>query len=353
MRLAALALALTLPGAGGSGAVSLGPRAAADRARPVAAPRAVGPVLARLDATAAIAAPAGELRSRGDGALTAEERTRRDAVIDALVAAEAGATESPETAEGPLQDALAAFADVAPLVSDDARAQEARAFALLALARTRLVLERPGDAEAALDEAIATVRDRPLPIGQFGPAMMQIHAQRAAARAAMAPASLAVRCAVPCRVLVDEQPFTEALPPGEHRVWVEALAPGQPVLRRTLQLSPGETVALTYEGTPPAPEIAPQTRPSAAPRRILPRWASVLGVAAGTGVAAAGGVLVGVDHRCPDLSDPREVPCLRILNTDAGGFALLGVGGAVAIAAVVILAIDEARARRARERGPR
>lgn len=343
MKLTALVLVLALPGMGGSGEVSLRPRAAASERG------TVRPVLARVDVSAEPAA--GELRSRGEAALTSEERARRDAAIEALVAAEAGATESPETAEGPLQDALAAFADVAPLVSDDARAQEARAYAMLALARTRLVLARPGDAEAALDEAIATVRDRPLPIEQFGPAMLELFTQRTAVRAAMPLASLAVRCAVPCRVLVDEQPFSDSLAAGDHRVWVEALAPGQPVLRRTLRLAPGESVELTYE-VPAAPEPEPRppvASPPAPPRRILPRWASVLGLAAGTGAAAAGGALVGVDHRCPDLSDPRQVPCLRILNTDAGGFALLGVGGAVAITAAVILAIDEVRARRARK----
>lgn len=349
MKLTALVLGLALPGMSGSDAVALRPRAAASERGTVSLPGVVRPVLARVDVSAEPAA--GELRSRGEAALTAEERARRDAAIEALVAAEAGATESPETAEGPLQDALAAFAEVAPLVSDDARAQEARAYAMLALARTRLVLARPGDAEAALDEAIATVRDRPLPIEQFGPAMMELFAQRTAARAAMPLASLAVRCAVPCRVLVDEQPFSDSLAAGDHRVWIEALAPGQPVLRRELRLAPGESVELTYQIRAPEPEPEPPVAtPPAPPRRILPRWASVLGLAAGTGAVAAGGALVGVDHRCPDLSDPRQVPCLRILNTDAGGFALLGVGGAVAITAAVILAIDEARARRARKR---
>jgi hypothetical protein len=57
---------------------------------------------------------------------------------------------------------------------------------------------------------------------------------------------------------------------------------------------------------------------------------------------------VAVDHRCPDLSDPRTTPCLRILDTDAGGFVLLAVGGALAITSAVILAIDEVRARRGR-----
>ena len=330
MRAAALAVAWTLGLPASAGAEPPPPRLA--RMLAVVEP---GPV---------------EPRSRGEGSLTADERARRDAAIEALVAAEAGATESPETAEGPLQDALRAFADVAPLVSDDARAQEARAYALLALARTRLVLGRPADARRALDEAIVTIRDRPLPIEQFGPAMKALFDERSAALAARPLASLAVRCSVPCRVLVDEQPFAQALPPGSHRVWVEALAPGRPVLRRELPLSSGEAVELTYEVEAPAPPARVEPPAPAPPARILPRWASVLGLAAGAGAVAAGGALVGVDHRCPDLADPREVPCLRILDTDAGGFALIGVGGAMAITAAVILAIDEVRARRARRR---
>lgn len=372
MRLAAalgVALLVALPGSAGAGTVSLRPRAAAASeagasvvevdaelarsaprrasGRRLAAAAEARGVLARADA---IAEPRGtELRSRGEGSLTADERARRDAAIDALVAAEALATESPETAEGPLQDALDRFTDVAPLVSDDARAQDARAFALLALARTRLVLERPSDAQAALDEAIATVRGRPLPVDQFGPALEALFQQRSGALAAMPPASLSVRCSVQCRVLVDEQPFTDVLPPGVHRVWVEALAPGQPVLRRTLRLSPGLAIEVIYEVEVPEPtRTEPARTPEPPRRRIVPRWVSVLGLATGTSVAVAGGVLVGVDHRCPDLADPREVPCLRILNTDTTGYALIGVGAASAISAAVILAIDEVRARKRR-----
>lgn len=333
MRLAAaLVVTLALPGVAGAGGLSLRPRTVLARASTIAEPPRVEP------------------RSRGQGSLGADERARRDAAIDALVAAEAHATESPETAEGPLQDALDGFADVAPLVSDDARAQQARAFALLALARTRLVLERPGDAQAALDEAIATVRGRPLPVDQFGPALMALFDQRSQALAQLPPASLSVRCSVPCRVLVDEQPFTDVLPAGVHRVWVEALEPGRPVLRRSLRLSPGLAIEVIYDVEAPKPAPREPEPASAPPRRIQPRWVSVLGLAGGASLAAAGGVLVGVDRRCPDLSDPREVPCLRILNTDGPGYVLLAVGSAAAISAAVILAIDEVRARRARKR---
>jgi hypothetical protein len=337
VRLGVLVLALALPGGVEPAAVPLRPRAP-ELSRPQLA-------IARLE----LAPEASASRSRGDGPLTAEERARRDAVVDALLAAEAQATESPETAEGPLQDALRGFFEVAPLVAGDARAQEARAFALLALARTRLVLGRPQDAAAAVDDAMITIHQGPLPVDQFGPAMAVLVDERATVLAPLPMASLTVRCSVPCLMLVDEQPFTDALVPGAHRVWVEALAPGLPVLRRALRLAPGESVELRYDVEAPAPAPRPLPSVPAAAKRVLPRWASVLGVAVGAGAVASGGVLVGVDLRCPDLGDPRQVPqCLRVLNTDTGGFVLLGVGSAMLVTAAVILAVDEIRARRAR-----
>lgn len=340
--LAAVAVALALPGPAGATAVPLRPRPSV----PVVARADVLPMLARLGP-----AEAEGPRSRGEGPLTDDERARRDAAIEALVAAEAQATETPETAEGPLHDALRGFSDVAPLVADDPRAQEARAYAQLALARTRLVLGRPQDAAATLDDALREAGKRPLPIEQFGPALAALHAERVAALGALPPATLTVRCSVPCRVLVDEHPLEGELLPGTHRAWVEALAPGLPVLRRALELQPGEAVELAYEVQAPAPTSGPAPvvdEPTTARRRILPRWASALGLGVGVGLVGAGGGLVGVDHRCPDLSDPRTTPCLRILDTDTGGFVLLGVGGAMAITAAVILAVDEVRARRGR-----
>ena len=347
MRLAWVLVAAEL-----SGSVPLRPRSREDAPAPqhasVVAARGAG----LAPAGPAPGEPAAEAaRSRGEGPLTAEEAARRDAAIEALVAAEALAIESPETAEGPLLDALQGFADVAPLVADDARAQEARTFALLALARTRLALGKQADAAAALDEALVIARGRALPVAQFGPGLRTFHDDRADLASSQPRASLAIRCSVPCLVLVDEQPFTDPLPPGSHRVWVEALAPGLPVLRRSTTLAPGRTVELEYVVQAPerAPSPVPDDEPTA-PRRFQPRWASVLGLAVGPSAAVVGGVLVGVDHRCPDLSDPRRVPCPRILNTDTGGFTLIGIGSAIAITAAVILAIDEVRARRGRKR---
>jgi hypothetical protein len=353
MTLPAMALALAVA-AGEPPQPELARWHAATAVRPAALggfaaqPLAPGRPLARLPA--APEAPA--IRSRGDAPVSAEEQARRDAVVEALLAAEAQATESPESAEEPLRAALRDFADLAPIVAEDAQAQEARAFAQLALARTLLVLERPQEAKDAIDDALRTLRGRTLPVAQFGPALTSLHDDRADHLAVQPPAELAVRCATACRVWVDEQPFDverRELAPGRHRVWVEARAPGKTVLRLELDLPPGELVELRYE-LERAPAAEPRPAPVAppAPRRILPRWATVLGVALGSSAAATGGVLWAVDHRCPDLSDPRQVPCPRILDTDAGGISLLAVGGAVAITAAVLLAVDEVRARRAR-----
>lgn len=311
--------------------------------------------LAYAPATEPTSARSPSLRSRGDGPPTTAEKTRRNEVVEALLQAEAEATERPESAEPALLDALARFADIAPLVARDDYAQSARTYAQLALARTRLVLDRPSDAVIAIDAALRIARGAPLPAAQFGPDLVALVDERVAALAERPPGTLRVTCHLPCRVWVDEQPFeTGPLPTGAHRVWIEAKQPGRPVLREDVEIRAGERLDLAYDvpddpslDDDPPPVDAAEPVPLA-PRRLLPRWASVLGLVAGGAGAGVGGGLVGVDHRCPDLSDPRQVPCLRILDTDAGGITLIALGSVVAVASAVILVIDERRGRRAR-----
>ncbi|MEM7155061.1 MAG: hypothetical protein AAF799_19590 [Myxococcota bacterium] len=291
------------------------------------------------------------LQSRGSGALSADEQARRDAVAQALLDAEAAATEHPETAEDALHDALDRFSEVAPLVGDDADAQKARTFALLALARTYLVLERPDDAAAVIDDALRAARGQAVPAKQFGPQLGALHDARMKALGGQAKATLVLDCTSPCRAWVDERPFDPESPellPGAHRVWVESTTAGQPVVREDLDLAAGQEATVRYEvELPPEPGSATATRADE-PRRLLPRWASVLALSLGTGLAGAGGALVAIDHRCPStLADPRSTDCLNILNTDSGGFALIGFGSVTAITAAVILIVDEIRDRRA------
>ncbi len=310
--------------------------------------------------------PDADVRSRGGAPLSAEDKARRNAVVEALLAAEAQATENPESAESVLLEALRNFGDVAPMVAEDDYAQSARVYAQLALARTRLVLDQPAGAAAALDTALRIARGTALPVNQFGPTLVALHDERAAVLGGLAPATLAVDCAAPCRVFVDERPYDgESLVPGHHRVWVEAEAPGVLVLRREVDLEPGEQRTLDYdrvpppvvptepaEDTPPTTTAPPAaTTPSEAPGRILPRWATVFGLATGVAVTGVGAALVAVDHRCPSLEDPRQVDCLNILDTDAGGWTLVGLGSAAVITSAVLLTVDEVRTRRARRRG--
>ncbi|MCX4245717.1 hypothetical protein [Paraliomyxa miuraensis] len=345
----ALALAPALPSATAA-ALPLHPRRS-----PAPAP-APALALARLAEPPATSETEPVL-SRGEGPMSSADRARRNTVVEDLLDAEALATESPQTAVPVLQAALRAMADVAPLVAHDDYAQQARVYAQLALARTHLVLDHHAEASESIDSALRIARGKPLPAAQFGPSLVALYDERVAAAAKVPPGVLEVRCTMPCRVLVDEQAFegSAELPAGPHRVWIEAVAPGIPVMRREIVTKPGERMELSFEAEGrPEPEPEPDPYPPDGPlpaKRILPRWASAIGLGLGVAAVGTGGALVGVDHRCPDLRDPREVPCLWILNTDAGGFALIGIGSAVAITAAVILAVDEVRAKRAKRRG--
>lgn len=303
-------------------------------------------------------APTPILRSRGNDPLDPVDKARRNAVVEDLLAAEAAATEHPETAEPALRRALRAFTEIAPLVADDDYAQSARTYAQLALARTRLVAGDRLAAIKALDAALRTARGAPLPVTQFGPSLGALYDERVAALAQHEAATLEVRCTAACRVLVDELPFEPGpLPAGHHRVWIESEHPGLPVLRREIDPTPGQVVTLDYDEAPaPAPEPTPTPAPPApAPtpaRRVLPRWTTGLGLGLGALTAGAGGALVGIDHRCtPSVADPREVPCARIYDTDAAGWTLVALGSAVVLTSAVILVVDEVRQRRARRAG--
>ncbi|MEM9455862.1 MAG: hypothetical protein AAGF11_16900 [Myxococcota bacterium] len=300
------------------------------------------------------AGPPPMLRSRGDGPLDPTDKTRRNAVVEDLLAAEAAATEDPQTAEPALQRTLRAFAEIAPLVADDDYAQSARTYAQLALARTRLVTgDRPGAIEA-LDTALRTARGAAMPVTQFGPSLSALYDERLAALAQQEPATLEVHCRSACRILVDERPFEPGpLPAGRHRVWIEAKHPGLPVLRREIDPVPAEVVTLHYDEAP-APEPAPApttTPPPPAPtpvRRVLPPWATGLGLGLGTLTAGGGGVLVGIDHRCTQsFRDPRRALCPEIYDTDAAGWTMVAVGSAIVVTSAVLLVVDEVRQRRA------
>lgn len=337
-----LGLTVALVSTFSSPAVPLSPRGPSQVA--VALGRSAGPSTAR-----------GGPRSRGTAALSAAEQRRRDRIVQALIDADAEATERPETAEPGLRRALSEFAAAAPLVANDEQAQTARIYALLALARTLLVSHQDTAAANTIDEALHVARDDALPVAQFGPALERLHDARVDALAGLQPGTLVIECTVPCKAWLNERPIepgTHALPVGPYRVWIEAEVPNLPVVRETARIRKGETVSVRYELDPSlvdASDRPPKHAVAERPDRTLPRWASIVGVSVGAGLVGTGAALVAVDRRCPDLADPRSTPCANILNTDGGGWATLGVGGAMLISAAVILAVDEIRLRRARK----
>jgi hypothetical protein len=70
----------------------------------------------------------------------------------------------------------------------------------------------------------------------------------------------------------------------------------------------------------------------------------------GAAAMITGGVLVGVDGKCPDLTtDPRGPDaCARRLNTDVPGIVLLAGGGAMLGGFAIAFGIGEHRAKRRR-----
>lgn len=149
---------------------------------------------------------------------------------------------------------------------------------------------------------------------------------------------------------VGELPYTGELPPGEHRVVVEA--PGHLGVERSLQTSAGASVAIELRLDPaPTAEASPLDAPSPEPQ---PRWRLTL---AGTSLALGlGGLVSGVtflaldgrpiESRCADLTAlDTDGDCKYIYTSKPAGLGLL-VGGAVAALVGVSLGVVELRERR-------
>lgn len=293
--------------------------------------------------------------------VSAEERRRVEGAIGALLAAERKANESPASGVQPLNEALARFHDLGPLAARDLEAHEARIYALLSLARAHLALEQTDEAAEAMDAAIRVARGDRLPATVFGPGLVELHERRLSAPENRPEGQLTVTCTPACEVVLDErgagsgtQVEVRNLPLGPHRVHVHATAADvEDILSAQIELTADSpAAALTY--APAAPEAGTETPTSGqpmkdTPARRLPRWAGIVGIAAGAAAMVAGGVLLGLDGRCPDGSDPSGPnTCIDVLNTDKPGIALLVTGGALMTGFGVVLAIGETRDRKRR-----
>lgn len=272
--------------------------------------------------------------------------------------------DSDDELEG-LERALAALHEHAPVVAASEDLQQARAVGYLTLARGYLARNDRAAAGVVVDEALRVSRGADLPSSAYGPTLHAFVQERLAARPADR-AILEVRCEAPCRVYLDEtaaREVTSGLVPGVYRLWVES--EGQRTLRREVKVAAGDSmVPIHYNPTPaPAPVPAegptltdrPEQEPGSPPApsapadvgrvRVAPRWAEIVGVSLGVGLAVTGAVLTALGPTCVEQN-----PCEQLRRYDTAGIPILAVGSALAVAGSVTLAVDEVRVGRIRGR---
>src|SRR5262249_45223743 len=151
--------------------------------------------------------------------------------------------------------------------------------------------------------------------------------------------TLELRCKGPCFAAIDATPIAcgdaaaaqrVELPAGHYRVVLIDRADPTRRTEQRIELSSAATVTIALANPPAASTTT--TRGRARTRepgvddggRKLPRWAGILGMAVGAAAIIAGGVLVGVDGKCPDFTDPHGAgACQSVLNTNGAGYALL------------------------------
>lgn len=264
----------------------------------------------------------------------------------------------PETHYQALADALSQLSQYADELARDDAARRMRTLAQLNLARALLAAGDDERAGSVVDEAIRSAGDGEVPAGNFGPKFASFHNKRREALVGWGSGSIAVECSVPCRVIIDEhaaEPTSAGLLFGEYRVWVfaedpAALADGSPLRQRVTIDIDGEVETIRYEpaAKPPEHEPEPPPRPPPPPpKRLLPRWAEIVGLVAGVGLIATGGALLSADGKCIANGglDPRDdaQQCPQLWESTPGGAATLALGAALALTGGVMLGIDEVR----------
>jgi len=296
----------------------------------------------------------------GTATLSADAEAEAEALTRRLRDAEEKSATAPAEAIPLLRESLAEASTQAILVAQHDGARQAQRYARLALVRSLLATGDRDGATAEMDALLATAGAEPLPARLFGPSVVELHGARAQALADRERGELVVECSAACLAIADDTllgcanaqgPLRVQLPAGTWRVTVAEVSDASHRKIETIDLGVGGPATVRLEAVrkdvdPPADDV---------PRRRLPRWAGILGMAVGAGAMITGGVLVGVDGRCPDLkTDPNGPnPCDRRLNTDVPGIVMLVGGGALFTGFTIPFAIGEARLakqRRARAR---
>jgi hypothetical protein len=296
----------------------------------------------------------------GPAPTTSYEQSQRDLVA----ATEAIADREPAESIASLEASLAEATQHPHELLADPNAAEVLARARLALAWSQLANGETESAAATMDLAIRSAGSKPLPLGGLGPAIRQLHDDRRTVLEAAGHATITVDCDA-CEVLIDEAKSDNPSDPlliGTHRVWL--LDPHDRLEPRFQEVSLDTaegTVALDYrpaaepdagpaldDDAGVAPVDATRRRDTAPTGQAkTPRWVKIVGMVAGAGLLATGGVLLAIDGKCRDGSTPTAEnvdTCGKVWDHTAGSYALLGIGGGLLVGATVWLTVDEVRA---------
>jgi hypothetical protein len=262
----------------------------------------------------------------------------------------------PEANLAALEQAIDQLLAFGPQIAADPKGREALDQSLLNLARALLLTGANDRATQVMDAVLLTAHDRKLPVKRFGPTLADFHDDRRKALDEQGTAAILVNCRVSCRVVIDEQTATASSGPlylGSHRVWVEAADGSAEPERHTIELDkPGVTEVVYYPAesddeceivAPVAVVETPVAKPP--PKRLLPRWAEIGVMVIGAGAVAAGGVLMGLDGKCPGGLDPMAdaAQCPELYEGTLSGLVSIGVGSALLVTGSVMLSVDEVR----------
>ncbi len=279
-------------------------------------------------------------------------------VLERLAAAERLADEDPHQGAPELATALAELALHADALATDSQLQEQRLIGQLTLARALLAIEDLAGAQQVIDEVVRTARGEAIPANSFGPRIGALYEQRSRELSFGQRAGLDIRCAVPCRVYINERSADShevSLPPGAYRVHVEPVDPRTATPWRTGVYVRDHVVQLRYPQFTDTP-LKPPARPSPSTtvdmprRRMLPRWLEIAGVSVGAASVGVGAGLWAIDYTC---KGPESPLCRELWDTDVVGATLVSAGVALLVSAVTTLAVDEVASKRDRTKRDR
>ncbi|MEM6291937.1 MAG: bacterial transcriptional activator domain-containing protein [Myxococcota bacterium] len=281
-----------------------------------------------------------------------------------LQAAITAANEDPDVAAAQLRTTLDEVSAAPGVTARSQSLQTLRIEGLLTLARATLVLEERDAAVEAIDEAIRVSGGNVPSVEDFGPSLTALYEERVAAPQLRAVGSLQVSCTSPCRVILDgrvagtgNNVSVTGIPLGSHvaRLEPQTQDPTDFVMKDFVLTDDARSQEYSYEppveATPPGGTAATTTTQTGVESgRTLPRWAGILGMAAG-GAALLGGVFaLAINGRCPDLSDAnREPRCRDVFETLPVGIGLTAAGAGALVGFGVAFGIGEGKDKRARQ----